>query len=276
MRLGRVALAAVLFTAILAFTFPTDAVLRRVVARVTPPDGPRLEFAHASLRPSGLRLDAPSLRNPDGSIVAAAEWLLLRPSLWGLVRDRTGRPWRATGGVCGGSLEARLDGDGDGSALTLDWRELDLSSCSLVPAGGALEGRAEGTVHLRLARDTPLAGEGNANVRSAMLRMAGLGLPLEALHADPVFVRWQLVADKITFSTIQLHGPELRVNGSGTVRLKQSLADTALNLRLIVTPGPEAPPPVLAALTHLPPASGIPGARLLLVVGTITELRRLI
>jgi type II secretion system protein N len=276
MRLGRVALAAALFTAVLALTFPTDAVVRHVAARVTPPDGPRLEFAHASLRPWGLRLDGVSLRNPDGSIVAAAEWLVLRPSLRGLVRDRTGRPWQATGGVCGGSLEARLDGDGDGSALTLDWHDLGLSSCALVPAGGALEGRVEGTATLRLARGTPLAGQGNASVRSALLRTAGLGLSLGALHADPAVVRWQLVEGKITFSTIELHGPELQVNGSGTMRLKETFADSALNLRLVITPGPEAPPPVLDALTHLPPASGMPGARLLLVVGTIAELRRLI
>jgi len=276
MRLGRIALAAALFAAVLAFSFPTDAVVRHLVARVTPPDGPRLEFARASLRPWGLRLEGVSLRNPDGAIVAAAEWLLLRPSLWGLVRDRTGRPWHATGGVCAGSLEAALRGDGDGSALTLGWRDLDLASCALVPAGGALEGRAEGSATLRLARDTPLAGEGNANVRSALLRTAGLGLPLEALHADPVFFRWQLVEDKITLSTIELHGPELRVNGSGTVRLKETFADSALNLRLVITSGPEAAPPLLEALTHLPPASGVPGARLLLVVDTITELRRLI
>jgi type II secretion system protein N len=276
MRLGRVALAAVLFLAVLAFTFPTDAVVRHVAARLTPPDGPRLEFAHASLRPWGLRFDDVSLRNPDGSIVAAAEWLLLRPSLRGFVRDRTGRPWHAAAGVCGGALEARLDGDGDGSALTLDWHDLRLASCTLVPVGDVLEGLAEGTATLRLVRGSPLAGEGKASVRSALLRTAGLGLSLGALHADPAVVRWQLVEGEVTFSTIELHGTELRVNGSGTMHLKEPLADSALNLRLVITPGPEATPPVLDALTHLPPARGIPGARLLLAVGTIAELRRLI
>jgi type II secretion system protein N len=277
MRLGRVALAAALFMAVLAFMFPTDALVRHVAARVTPPGGIRLEFAHAALRPWGLRLDGLSLRNPDGSIVAAAEWLLVRPSLWGLVRDRTGRPWQVTGGLCGGSFEAVLTGDGAASTVTLGWRDIELAGCALVPlGGGALEGRADGTALVRLARDTPLNGEGNASVRSATVHMAGLGLPLDVLHTDPASVRWALVEDKITLPTIALEGPELKVNGSGTIHLKERFVDSPLNLRLIVTPGPDAPPRLLDALTHLPPASGVPGARLLLVVGTITELRRLI
>ncbi len=276
MKLRRFAVAAALFVTVLAITFPTDAVVRRVVALVTPPGGPALAFGHAALRPWGLRLEDVSLRNPDGSIVAAAEWLLIRPSVRGFVRDRTGRPWHATGGVCRGSIEAVVSGDGRGSALRLGWRDLDLSRCALVPSGGALEGRSEGTADLRLAPDTPLAGEGSAHVRSARLNTAGLGLPLEALHADPAFVRWTLHADKITLQTIELHGPELRVNGSGTVRLKEHFADSPMNLRLIVTPGPDAPPRLRDALTRLPPATGTQGARLLLVVGTITELRRLI
>jgi type II secretion system protein N len=276
MRLGRLAVAATLFVAVLAFTFPTDAVVRRALALATPPGGPSLTFARAVLRPWGLRLDDVSLRNPDGTIVAAAEWLLFRPSLVGFVRDRTGRPWHATGGACSGSIEATVSDDGAGSALHLGWRDLELSRCALVPSATALEGRSEGTANLRLARDAPIAGEGSANLRSARLRGADLGLPLEALHADPAFVRWALAADKITISIIEVHGPELRVNGSGTVRLKETLADTALNLRLVVTPGPDAPPRLREALAHLPPASGTPGARLLLVVGTISDLRRLI
>lgn len=266
---------AALFIAVLALTFPTDAVVRRVLATATPPGGPMLTFDRATLRPWGLRLDQVSLRNPDGTIVAGADWLLVRPSLMGFLRDRTGRPWRATGGACGGSLAAIVSAEGASSALRLDWRDLDLSDCTLVPATTAIEGRSEGTANLTLARDTPLVGEGTASLRGARLHTAELGLPLDALHADPAFVRWALAANKITLSAIEVHGPELTVNGSGTVRLMGSLADSALNLRLVVAPGPDAPPSLQDALAQLPPAREPPGARLLLLVGTITDLRRL-
>jgi len=266
---------ATLFVAVLAFTFPTDAVVRRVVALATPPGGPTLTFSRAALRPWGLRLDDVSLRNPDGTIVAGADWLLFRPSIMGFLRDRTGRPWHATGGACSGSIEAVVSGEGAASDLRLGWRDLELSSCALVPSATAIEGRSEGTANLTLTRDAPIVGEGIANLRGARLRTADLGLPLEALHADPAFVRWALAANKITLSTIELHGSELDVNGSGTVRLAGSIADSALNLRLVVTPGPDAPPSLLEALAQLPPAKEPPGARLLLVVGTISDLRRL-
>jgi type II secretion system protein N len=276
MRLVRVLLVATLFVAILALMFPTDAIVRYAVRRATPANGPQVTFTRAALRPWGLRLDEVSLRNPDGTIVAAADWLLFRPSLGGFVRDRTGRPWRATGSACSGSLEAVVSAEGAASAVHLGWRDLELSRCDLVPSATALEGRSEGTADLTLARGAPIVGEGTANLRAARLHTADLGLPLEALHADPASVRWALAADKITISSIEVHGPELRVNGSGTVRLSGSLGDTALNLRLVITPGPDAPPRLREALTRLPPARDTPGARLLLLVGTISDLRRLI
>jgi type II secretion system protein N len=276
---ARLALLATLLVAMLlvalAFTFPTDAIVRRAVALAMPPGGPTLTFARATLRPWGLRLDDVSLRNPDGTVVAAADWLRLQPSIMGFLRDRTGRPWYATGGACGGSIEAVVSGEGAASVLRLDWRDLELSSCALVPSAADLAGRSEGTATLTLARDSPIVGEGSANLRSARLRAADLRLPLEALHADPASVRWTLAGDKITLSTIEMQGPELRVSGSGTVRLAGSLADSALNLRLVVTPGPDAPPTLRQALANLPPARDAPGARLLYVVGTINDLRRL-
>jgi type II secretion system protein N len=276
---ARLALIATLVVAMLlvalAFTFPTDAVVRRVVALATPPNGPQLTFSRAALRPWGLRLDDVSLRNPDGTIVAGADWLLIRPSITGFLRDRTGRPWHATGGACSGSIEAFLSAEGTASALRLGWRDLELSHCALVPSATALEGRSEGTANLTLAPGTPIVGEGNANLRSARLHTAGLGLPLDALNADPAFVRWALAGDRVTLSTIEMEGPELRVNGSGTVRLAGSLDESRLDLRLVVTPGPNAPPSLRQALTQLPPAKEPPGARLLFVVGTIGNLRRL-
>lgn len=278
MRLARfAALTAALFVALLAFMFPTEALLRHGLEMVTPPGGPRLEFTHASLRPWGLRLDDVSVRNADGTIVAAAEWLRIRPSLWGVFHDRTGRPWHVTGGVCSGSFEAAVSGEGTASTVTLGWRDVDLADCALVPlGGGAVEGRADGTALVRVARDAPLSGEGDAKVRKVTLHTGDLGLPLDVLHTDPASVRWVLVEDKITLASITIEGPELTVNGTGTVRLKERFVDSLLNLRLIVTPGPDAPQRLLEVMTHLPPASGVPGARLLLVVGTITELRRLI
>src|SRR5262245_61655718 len=83
------------FTAVLILTFPTDVLMRRAVERLTPAGAPRLVFEHARLRPWGLRLDQVALERPDGSALVDADWLMLRPSLAGLARDWSGRPWRA-------------------------------------------------------------------------------------------------------------------------------------------------------------------------------------
>ena len=79
-------------------TFPTDALVRGLLAQIPLPV--QVTFAEAHLRPNGLRLDDVHVVRSDGQPALDAEWLRLRPSLWGLWRDRTGQPWSIVAATC--------------------------------------------------------------------------------------------------------------------------------------------------------------------------------
>src|SRR5262249_57829780 len=71
---------AVLFTVVLALTFPTDDLVRWVLSRVPVPEGYNVTFQRAHLRPWGLVLDDAAYRRSDGRPVIELDWLRVRPS----------------------------------------------------------------------------------------------------------------------------------------------------------------------------------------------------
>jgi type II secretion system protein N len=273
-RLGRFtaacAAAVVLFAAVLACTFPTDVVVRHVLARIGPPRSTTLVFQHAALRPWGLRLDQVALRDAEGGVLASADWVHLRPSLLGLARDRTGRPLQASALACGGRVDAMLGVD---SVLALEWHDLDLGSCPLLSTHGALAGRADGTARLRLSLAGEPEGEGRVTVRGARMRLRRPRLPLDELHVDPALVRWSLAAGRLSLGTIELQGPDVEATGNGTVRLAHPLGQSAIDLHLTVVAGAHAPPELLGLVGFLPPSGGGTDGRDLRVRGTVDEPR---
>jgi type II secretion system protein N len=270
-RFGRVlvalAVGVTVFTVTLAFVFPTDAVVRAALARFVRPDQPTITFTRARLRPWGLQLDDPALRRPDGSAIVTAEWATVRPSLWGLLADRTGRPWRVRAATCGGEITARLERDQADTALALAWDTIALADCPSLPQFDfTVTGVAEGTARLRRTPTGP-SGEGHLVLRAAAVRAPGRGLPgLDTLRADPGSTHWTLAAGRLVFDPIEVRGPDVSANGRGSVHLAPVTADSAIDFRLEVTPGTKPNPLLVRIIGTLPPADG--GARLLVLGGT--------
>jgi type II secretion system protein N len=266
------AIAGSVFAAVLALTFPTDAIVRSVVARISAPGSLAFVFERARLRPWGLRLEQVALRGADGAMLADAEWLTLRPSLTGFLRDRTGRPWRAAAGACAGTVGAVADGNGTGHVVSLTWKDVDLAHCpAFALLGETVAGLLEGTAQLR---GMPPAGEGELVVRSGLWKGAGGLVPgVEVLHVDPAALRWTLGDGRLTLTAITVEGPDVHATGSGTVRLASALRESALDLKLTVVAAPEAPPALHDLLARLPPAPEGGDARRLDVGGTIDAPR---
>lgn len=278
MRLRRALAAAgvalAVFAGALAFTFPTDALVRALLVRVPPPGGATVEFARAVLRPWGLRLEDVLLRRADGHEIAALEAVTLRPSLAGLLRDQSGRPWHLAAVACGGRVDAVLDTDGDGQRLVLDWRDVDLARCPpLAVTGDAAAGTVDGSARLALDPTAGLIGVGTLRIRNAAWQTGGRLPGVAALHADPAVVEWSLAQGRLLLDRIDLHGPELSATGQGSVTLARALGRSALDVALAVTPGPGAPPFVRDVLGGLPAADGVPGARRLGLGGTLAAPR---
>jgi len=272
MRWLRAAAAIVTFVVVVvAVAFPTDEIARWAIARFTPPTGPVLVFRRAVLRPWGLRLDDLAVRRRDGTAIVSVDWFRFRPSLWGFVHDRTGRPWSLATAVCAGRIDATVRADAAATLVDLEWRDLDLGNCPpLAPARLTLAGQAAGTATVRLLPDARPTAVGEVSIRDAMWSLPRPLLDLETIHADSARVRWDLSNSGLILDAFDLRGRELEATGRGTVRLTGSLGRSGLDLRLRVLPGPEAPSGVRLLIDRLPLASGDdPLARSLVVTGTI-------
>jgi len=260
----------VAFVGVLVLTFPTDTVVRSALARVGAVGPLYLVFSRASLRPWSLRLDGVVLRRPDGSPLASVDWMTLRPSLRGLIRDRTGRPWQASMPACGGMLEAVEVADAPDPTVALAWHDIHLADCPpLAITGETLAGVAEGTANVRWLHGAEAAGDGSLTLRRATWRLGDRVPGLETLHADPAVVRWTLGGGRLTLEHIDLRGPELEASGSGSIRL----ATATLDASLAVAPGPEASPLVQGFLASLPLSPDVAGARSLVAAGPIRAPR---
>jgi type II secretion system protein N len=271
-RLAVAAGVAVLFVAALLALLPADSILRSVLARAIPPGGPTVTFRHAALWPWGIEVEQPVLQRPDGATLMALDSLRLRPSLWGLVRDRTGRPWSVNAAACGGAASAVIGSERGTTTVVLEWHDVDLAHCApLAVTGSALAGRAEGRASLAIAPATAPTGAGAIEVHGAAWRAeSGPLAAFDTLHADTAMVRWTFEGGRLTMDAIDLHGPELEASGSGAVRMASVLGHSAVDVRMAVITGPAAAPLLRGLVGTLPASTGDPaGPRDLIVTGTL-------
>ena len=253
------------FTASLALLFPTESIVRRLLAHAAPREW-SVVFRGAALRPRGLWLTDVTFRRRDGSAVVHAESVRWSPSLIGLLRDGRGLPWRLTADVCGGIGEATVAADGPGVTVALTWHDADLAVCPpLAVAGGALAGRARGAARLALAPRLPPAGSGRVDLERATWRGEGPLAAIGSLHAAAASVGWRLADGRLVVEALDLHGPEVSASGSGELRLTDPFEESDLVLRLALAPQADAPP-LLRLLLATP--TGV-GSRLLMVAGTL-------
>ncbi len=267
-------LAVVIATAV---ALPTDAIVRAVIAKVTPASGPFLVFRRAVLRPWGLRLDEPALRKADGTVILSAQWLRVRPSFWGLLRDRTGRPWQVASAICGGTVSASVDPEPTSASIGIDatWNDVDLGAC-LPPLGGGmtLAGHATGHGTARAGRGNHPTGQGELQLRDAVWRHEGDAAPpgLDVVHADTATVRVNVDDERLQLEGVDVRGPELELTGGGTMRITGSPRTNALDLRFTIVPGPAMSEDLGRIIDRLPPAPGsVPSARSLVVRGTTSD-----
>jgi type II secretion system protein N len=264
-RLGRILVAGAIFAGVVALTLPTDALVRWGLTRALPPGGPRLEFDHATLRPWGVRLAPVTLRDAQGYRLAAADWLLARPSLVGFLHDRAGRPWHATGTAYGGTFAALVGRE----ATDLEWHDLDLARMPTLKVGGErLGGTTDGAATLKGA-----AAEGTVGVRgmtwpsAARFLVGGEAMPID------VTVWWTFAGARLALDTITAHGAGVEAKGTGSVRLASTLGRSALDVHLTLAPGPDTPPGLRRLIADLPPPADGGDARRVAVTGTLEAPR---
>ena len=240
--LGFVLAALVVFAAVGALTFPTDALVRAILERAPLPDRMTLAFASAHLRPSGLRLDDVHVVRADGHPAFDASSLRLRPSLWGLWRDRTGRPWTIAADTCQGTIEVTVDGTPGGTPVAVKLEHVELGTCLpyLFRQIDAY-GRVDGGFALDVGTAASRTSTGALQVRGAAWTPGG---PLEdtRLRADAGALEWKLADNRLEVTKLEATGQDFEATGGGLVRVASPIDDSVLDLRVAVTPGRTMPP----------------------------------
>lgn len=266
--LRRFLLALVVFSGVLALTFPTDTVIRWVLDRVVPPGTQVITFSSARLRPWGIVFNDLLVRSPEGRDVLAATYFRFRPSWLAFLRDPLGRPWHITAETCLGEIDGTLDLQNNVRTFDLTWEDVDLATC-LPMLGHALPlaGRATGTTRLVLPATSPAEGEGTVELAHATWEPPLPQFEDMPLRADRAGLRWTLKEQRLVLSDVAAEGPDLQLTAEGHARLAQSFGQSTLRFRVTLTPQPGAPPRLARMLENLP--RGPNGSRDFLIVGTL-------
>lgn len=240
--LGAVAVALVVFAVVGALTFPTDTLVRAALARIPLPDRMTLTFAGAHLRWNGLRLDDVHVLHGDGRAALDAVSVRLRPSLLGLWRDRTGRPWTIAAETCQGEIEVTIGETPRATPVAMRFEHVELGSCLpyLFRQIDAY-GRVDGTFSIDVGTTDPRTGKGALAIRGAAWTPGG---PLEdtRLRADAGSVEWTLGENRLEVTKLDATGDDFQAKGGGIVRLVTPIDDSVLDLRVAITPGKTMPP----------------------------------
>ena len=240
--LAWVLLVVVVFSVVVAFTFPTDTIVRAILDRVPLPDRMQLTFEAAHLRPNGLRLEQVHVVRPSGRPAFDAEWLRLWPSLWGLWRDHSGRPWSIAAATCQGTIDVGIGvGPRGTTPVTVSLEDVELASCLpyVLPQVNAY-GRVDGHISAVVGPDRP-ASEGTLDLRAAAWKPGG---PLDdvALRADAGTLVWRLADGRLELTRLAARSTDFEATGSGLMRLLTPIDDSLLDVRVAITPGRTMPP----------------------------------
>lgn len=263
----------VVFLLFIGATFPTDRIVIALLSKVSPVP---VEFDDAAMRPWGLRIDGLVFSTFDGAELGRIDSILISPSWWGILAGRRGLPLKISVGACSGTADFVANGDG-GRRVSLDLtvKGLDLGCPAFRKGGGVLLGKVDlkGTV-VRDGQGRP-NGKGTVQLREGRWRLPPPGVPgVDALSAEHAEVVWEMHEGRIDLEPITWRGPEVNIEGDGTIRQAPTLASSTLDLRLKLALQSGAPRQLRDVLGAFPAATDDPdGPRRLLVTGTLGSPR---
>jgi type II secretion system protein N len=250
---------AVLFVIFLFANFPHGLLVQRFLRSVDLP-GMRLDVGDARFAWwHGFELQRVRLAPTDPSQPAFLEAasLYVRPGLSGLLHGKIDSV-QVNGPMYGGEVEGSY-ATSDGVrrvTLTVDGVQLQRYPLlsSLVQDGqvsGVLSGAMTVESHADPS-DTRAAGDltlQHASVVDAKVN----NFPIPGLHFDKAVAKFSLQGTRLEVQDIDAAGPELKLSASGQVALRQPVTDSALNLKVSIGPGADAPDQVKTLLSLIPP-----------------------
>ncbi|GIW42999.1 MAG: hypothetical protein KatS3mg077_0281 [Candidatus Binatia bacterium] len=269
----------VAFLVALAFTFPHDLAVRRVLRNVDRGPFP-LRVQSAGLSPwkgyelVGLRI---------GGVEEGRPPLLEVSNLWGRPLWSEwikGNFYSANIGaeLYGGQMYGVLSFRNTGLTGALTWEKLQLGRYRTLQSQleeGQILGQVHGNIAFELRGAAFQQGQASGELTVDNLRLENVkvsGWPIPSVEVKQLKSKFRVSPGKIDLSDIATSG-DLIVQGSGQISLREPYGESLLNLRLTVAPGPQASDTVKAVLALLPkPAPGKPDAPVT-VTGTLAHPR---
>jgi type II secretion system protein N len=249
----------VLFVVFLFANFPHGILLQRVLSAIEMP-GMRLEVGDARFAWwHGFELQRVHLGPEDPSRPAYLETtsLYVRPGIDGLFSGLP-RAFNVEGPFYGGHVNGQFaSGDMNRATVTLDGVALQQYPLfAELLQGGQLAGLLSGalTVEARGTNTDELRAAGELELSGASLtdaKWSGFALP--ALHFDGTTAKFSVQGNRLEIQELHAEGPELTLEASGQVALREPIGDSVLNLKLSVAPGAEATDQIKTLLSFIPP-----------------------
>ncbi len=275
-----------LYTGILFFIFllgnlPAKVLVQQVMHSAALP-GMRFDFDDARfawLR--GIELQRPRLvsDDPGRPPFLEATSLFVRPGLSGLLRGEV-RSLQVGGQLYGGTLDGSFaSGDLQRGTITLDGVQLQRypllaefvsggQIAGILSGAATLEGHVGDLADLRAAGELTLA---KVSVTDAKWN----GFVIAPLHFDSITAKFSQQGNRLEIQEFEADGKELQISANGQIAVRAPLADSVLNLKLSLAPGPECPDEMKAVLAAImpPPAKGAKPDAPRMLSGTLAKPR---
>lgn len=263
------------FFVFLFLTFPLDIILQRVIVAATQETPLRIRYAHGELTWTGTGVvqDVTIEQTATNFPPLKLQQLRVQPSWLGLL---FGSPFPLSfqASLYGGTIEGTIAQQPGGLETHLTLQQLNLALLPIPPPGkpGGVKGLLTGSADLRgdFSQLFTVNGAVQLSLAEGSLQAGALGnVPVPPLPSLQGSLQTTIRDGRVTVSNLTLTSDGIEAHLQGTLTLSTPFPRSGLDLQL-TTKTVGTPPPTLAVLTSLLPASpNTPGERRATISGSL-------
>jgi type II secretion system protein N len=251
----------VLFLVFALVNFPHHVLVERMLKSIDLP-GMRLDVADTRFAWwHGFELEKVRLTpmDPDRPAFLELGSLFVRPGLAGLFKGKINSAHLA-GLLYGGGVDADLSAADGTQRAAVNFDGLQLQRYPLLTSlldQGVVAGLLSGVVTVENQ------GGDNGEVRAAgelALDRASIAdvkindiFTIPTLHFDKTTAKFSMQNSRLDVQELDATGPEIKLSVSGQIALREPLADSVLNLKVVAVPGPNPTDEAKGLLALIPP-----------------------
>lgn len=204
--------------------------------------------------------------------------IYLRPGMSGLLRGRVDSMF-VNADLYGGDAQGSWVTDGGLQRVTLDLGGLQIARYRWLTnllEEGTIGGRLSGAISAEMRRANLREGQIAGELEIDGGQMSGIkvsGFVVPDLNFDTIAAKFAVNGGQIEVEEFNADGRELRASGSGQITIRAPLGESVLNLKVLLSPGPEPTDSVKGLLALVPKAKNAKPDTPMSIVGTLAHPR---